>query len=243
MADNIRSAIPLPVPLPIPMPIQASLIPSSLVVPQRRILQISDILQSLELPIKLDPSQINTLINNNIPFEETLRSINQPRELTENEISRYLSRFEIRKESKQQVLSSIVFDNERRFTPNEINIILNIKDDQGEPMLSINNKEFVYEIINMFIERPFDEVVQYLEGKPAKSETIFNYVLFDSSKRRFMNEINSMSYEAEVEEGVIECPSCHQHRTRYVQVQTRSGDESFTTFASCIECGYQWRAS
>ena len=38
-----------------------------------------------------------------------------------------------------------------------------------------------------------------------------------------------------------ECPKCGNLKAAYWQVQTRSGDESMTTFFRCTKCRYTWR--
>ncbi len=40
---------------------------------------------------------------------------------------------------------------------------------------------------------------------------------------------------------VEECPKCGNKKAVYWQVQTRSGDESMTTFFRCTKCRYTWR--
>ena len=41
-------------------------------------------------------------------------------------------------------------------------------------------------------------------------------------------------------EGVFTCGKCNSLNTRYREVQTRSGDESFTKFVSCMDCKNKW---
>jgi len=37
------------------------------------------------------------------------------------------------------------------------------------------------------------------------------------------------------------CHKCHQNKTTYYQLQTRSADEPMTTFVTCCNCGNHWR--
>lgn len=41
----------------------------------------------------------------------------------------------------------------------------------------------------------------------------------------------------------FKCGKCHQRKTTYYQLQTRSADEPMTTFVSCITCGNKWKFS
>ena len=36
-------------------------------------------------------------------------------------------------------------------------------------------------------------------------------------------------------------PSCRQNKCSYYQLQTRSADESITTYVTCCACGFRWR--
>jgi len=47
----------------------------------------------------------------------------------------------------------------------------------------------------------------------------------------------------EVEEGVTECGKCGSKRVFTYQKQCRSGDESATTFAECVQCKANWSYS
>lgn len=39
----------------------------------------------------------------------------------------------------------------------------------------------------------------------------------------------------------FKCGKCHQRRTKYYQMQTRSADEPMTTYVTCINCGNRWK--
>ncbi|KAJ7641582.1 transcription elongation factor A, 3, isoform CRA_a [Roridomyces roridus] len=41
----------------------------------------------------------------------------------------------------------------------------------------------------------------------------------------------------------FQCSKCMQRKCRYRQAQTRSADESMTTFMTCVNCGYRWKFS
>jgi len=39
----------------------------------------------------------------------------------------------------------------------------------------------------------------------------------------------------------VECPKCEHGKAHYFIYQTRSADESPTTFYTCCKCGHKWR--
>lgn len=40
---------------------------------------------------------------------------------------------------------------------------------------------------------------------------------------------------------MYKCGKCDQRKTRSYDLQTRSGDEGYTTFINCLVCGHTWR--
>lgn len=47
--------------------------------------------------------------------------------------------------------------------------------------------------------------------------------------------------EGEEKEGIMACPKCKSKKTDYYQLQTRSADESITSFFTCMDCGKRWK--
>lgn len=47
--------------------------------------------------------------------------------------------------------------------------------------------------------------------------------------------------DTEAETDQFKCGRCHQRKTKYYQLQTRSADEPMTTFVTCINCGNRWK--
>ena len=56
------------------------------------------------------------------------------------------------------------------------------------------------------------------------------------------NQRNHVHSEDQKEDwcDLFECPSCGLSKSKYTQLQTRSGDEAMTTFILCY-CGYRWK--
>ena len=45
-----------------------------------------------------------------------------------------------------------------------------------------------------------------------------------------------------VPDGAFTCGKCKSKKTTYYQMQTRSADEPYTCFFSCILCGHRWKS-
>jgi len=52
--------------------------------------------------------------------------------------------------------------------------------------------------------------------------------------KKYENDTEGASQE-------FKCSRCHQRKTTYYQVQTRSADEPMTTFVTCLHCGNHWK--
>tara|TARA_B110000858_G_C17408901_1_gene295815 strand:- start:28 stop:399 length:372 start_codon:yes stop_codon:yes gene_type:complete len=45
----------------------------------------------------------------------------------------------------------------------------------------------------------------------------------------------------EIEDSMLQCGKCKQHKVDYYQKQTRGADEPMTVFCHCLNCGARWR--
>ena len=41
-------------------------------------------------------------------------------------------------------------------------------------------------------------------------------------------------------DGILQCERCYSYKTRYIELQTRSADESMTVYATCMNCSNNW---
>lgn len=70
--------------------------------------------------------------------------------------------------------------------------------------------------------------------------------LFPKTWEKIIEEkkkIDAIKYSIKEEATTDEyrCKKCKKNRCTYYQRQTRSGDESMTTFITCVECNNKWR--
>jgi DNA-directed RNA polymerase subunit M/transcription elongation factor TFIIS len=45
----------------------------------------------------------------------------------------------------------------------------------------------------------------------------------------------------DMEDSMLQCGKCKQHKVDYFQKQTRGADEPMTVFCHCLNCGARWR--
>ena len=59
--------------------------------------------------------------------------------------------------------------------------------------------------------------------------------------KEYNEEFNKEYKKEEVPDGILRCGKCRSYKTDYHQLQTSSGDESFTTYVLCKNCGNRWK--
>lgn len=100
--------------------------------------------------------------------------------------------------------------------------------------LSNGNTYLLDMILNKKIE-PYS--VPFLEAEkinlPLMSK-LLNY-------KRIRDHHDMSQYEAASE--IFECPACNAKKSKFRQLQTRSGDEGSTLFLTCLACGHEWTDS
>lgn len=63
----------------------------------------------------------------------------------------------------------------------------------------------------------------------------------NSFKERLENELKKHKNTLELVDGVEQCKKCLSKKLYTCQMQTRSGDESMTTFYVCSQCAAKWK--
>jgi DNA-directed RNA polymerase subunit M/transcription elongation factor TFIIS len=126
---------------------------------------------------------------------------------------------------------------------------------KDNPEEKLNRKKYVC-LIQEFIRdacflhdkgepRTVNDIYQlYKSGLDGPSKIGWNSELFDAFRAVEDMEIkNILTPIVMIEEGIYECPRCHQKKTRGFPVQTRRADEPTTEFLFCLNpnCNYSWK--
>ena len=97
----------------------------------------------------------------------------------------------------------------------------------------------IHKYLSTFIKDP-KQIEKILKSKDVdiifESVTGNQNILWDSKVFEKFKKI-----ELSLEDGVIQCGKCKGHKVYSYTKQTRSGDESLTTFAFCSSCSSKWR--
>lgn len=76
-----------------------------------------------------------------------------------------------------------------------------------------------------------DKIFEYGPLKGKSDNVLWEAKVFEKYKK----------VELSLEEGIIQCRKCKGFKVYSYTKQTRSGDESLTTFAFCSLCSAKWR--
>jgi len=64
---------------------------------------------------------------------------------------------------------------------------------------------------------------------------------YDELTKLCKRDVSNEPLTMEVEDGILQCRKCRSYKVTYYQLQTASGDESFTTYANCHNCGNKFK--
>lgn len=158
----------------------------------------------------------------------------------------------IEKQSLVTLLPSIKKENGSPLvTPNQAIALTNLKFERGDNILTLENRPFVYEIVNMLSKMDYEVVYNFLNagwekvfgsGAGLRQRIIFENPLLSKSKDKLAMDMEIYRNKIDVESGAFDCRKCQSKETLSVARQIRSADEATSVFVSCLSCGYKWRA-
>ena len=136
-------------------------------------------------------------------------------------------------------------------TYNQALVLTSLKFQQGDPILTLEDRPFVYEIVNMIDKLGYDRVYNFLNvdwekivgpGAGIRKRIIFENPLLDPSKERMEMDMEIFRSRVDVSKGAVNCKRCGSEETLSVEKQTRSADEPMTVRVRCLQCDYVWTA-
>ena len=134
---------------------------------------------------------------------------------------------------------------------NQAIALTNIKFSSGEPVLTLNYRYFIYEVINLLSSLDYDIVYNFLSTdwikvfgniSDIRKKILLENPLLEPAKQKLQMDMEIYRNKLDVGVGVFSCKRCLSKETISLEVQNRSADEQMTVKVTCIHCGYKWRA-
>lgn len=154
---------------------------------------------------------------------------------------------DLRKKSKQ-VLSRVLN------TPSNVNVFEKLIYNQSQIEVGLMNdsnkvpvesiyKRILYQVLSDITkrsERGFS--LKKISEHLTQGNVLWKHFSFQNIQKVMEEKNGFIEKPFEVVEGILECPKCHSNKTYSYQKQCRSGDESSSTFAQCMnsKCNYKW---
>jgi hypothetical protein len=120
-----------------------------------------------------------------------------------------------------------------------------------EPILSLDYREFVYEIVYMLNILDYDVVKGFLSTDWEKifgvtgdirDKMLFAGPLLKQSRDKLLMDMEIYRGTTDVVVGAEDCRKCGSKETLSVAKQQRSADEPMTIRCHCLSCGNKWVA-
>lgn len=126
-----------------------------------------------------------------------------------------------------------------------------LKFERGDNILTLEDRPFVYEAVNMLYNLDYEIVYNFLNAgwdkvfgasSNLRNKIIFENPLLEKSKDRMAMDMEIYRNKIDIGVGSINCPKCHSMETLAVERQVKRADEPASIFCSCTQCKYKWTA-
>lgn len=120
-------------------------------------------------------------------------------------------------------------------------------------LVTVDTKEFLYELIWMLNKASFDVVYTHLnqdwqlifsdettDVKEIRKGILFTSPLLNKARQKAIIDLETFRQKVEAREGLYEC-RCGSKNTRSFERQIRSADEPAAIFVVCQDCLRTWR--
>jgi len=134
---------------------------------------------------------------------------------------------------------------------NQAIALTSLKFERGDNILTLEDRPFVYEVVNMLYTLDYEIVYNFLNagwekvfGQSAnlRNKIIFENPLLSKAKDKMAMDMEIYRNKISVEVGAVNCKKCGSQETMSVEKQQRSSDEPMTIKVTCLQCNYKWTA-
>ena len=134
-------------------------------------------------------------------------------------------------------------DEWRNLNQKEINKLINLKKKNGDNMIIVSDRTFLFDLIGLINQLGFNETITYLKSNNYSDsiEIIKKSPPFIRARRRKFLELTKDLRINNIVVGIYTCPKCKSKQVQTIQKQTRSSDEPMTEYNTCQNCGFKWR--
>jgi len=128
-------------------------------------------------------------------------------------------------------------------------LLTNLKFSNGEPKLSFEDRNFLYEVVWMLNTLGFDITFNFLSAdwekvfgtQNIRKKMLFENPLLEKNREKFILDLDIFRNTAKVEAGE-KCRKCGSEETISVVKQVRSCDEIQQIKITCLHCKHKWNA-
>ena len=147
--------------------------------------------------------------------------------------------FTITQENEETLLNSL--SNVWQHTPQQIQILLNIRYQDGNNIITLTRRDIIMEIIGMILRNDFESTIDFINNAANPGFILWDQAAMDDSRDKLAREISVQQIEEIGITGVGKCRYCQSKELKFSMKQLSSGDEPMAIFVRCVLCGKQWR--
>ena len=126
--------------------------------------------------------------------------------------------------------------------------LTSLKFQNGDLILSLEYRPFVYEVVNMLNSLDYEIVYNFLSidwERLFGSYNIRDKIIFDNPLLKSQHDKMELDMEiyrggVEISVGSMDCKKCGSSETLSVESQTRGADEPMTVKFTCLQCKNKW---
>lgn len=123
--------------------------------------------------------------------------------------------------------------------------LANLRDKRGALFINPKTKPFIPQVAGMVqcigFERAYEYLAQALRDGVSRQKIFLQSPTMRAAQAFAVRRVSNLTRETQITVGLYRCGKCGSNNTRSVQKMTRSADEPFTNFITCMSCNNHWR--